>query len=102
MMILDPPKLAKKKSQVEGASRAYKDLNRMAMKKIKNGGIIATFSCSGGISLEKFKTILSWAAIDNNMEIQVLETLTASSDHPTRLAFPESEYLCGYILKVIK
>jgi 23S rRNA (cytosine1962-C5)-methyltransferase len=102
LIILDPPKLAKKKSQVEGASRAYKDLNRLAMKKIKDGGIIATFSCSGGVSAEKFKTILAWAAIDNNMEIQVLETLTAASDHPSRLAFPESEYLCGYIIQVIK
>ncbi|MGD1823346.1 MAG: class I SAM-dependent rRNA methyltransferase [Pleomorphochaeta sp.] len=102
VMVLDPPKLAKKKSQVEGASRAYKDLNRVAMKKIKNGGIIATFSCSSAISPEMFKTILSWAAIDNNYEIQVLESLNAASDHPIRLSFPESEYLCGYIIKVIK
>ncbi len=102
VMILDPPKLAKKKSQVDGASRAYKDLNRVAMKKIKDGGIIATFSCSSAISPEHFKTILSWAAIDNNYEIQVLETLNAASDHPQRLAFPESEYLCGYIIRVIK
>ncbi len=102
VMILDPPKLAKKKSQIDGAARAYKDLNRVAMKKIKDGGIITTFSCSSAISPEKFKTILSWAAIDNNYEIQVLECLNAASDHPIRLAFPESEYLCGYIIKVIK
>lgn len=102
VMILDPPKLAKKKSHVEGASRAYKDLNRVAMKKIKDGGIIASFSCSSGITPEKFKTILSWAAIDNEYEIQVLECLNASSDHPIRLSFPESEYLCGYIIKIIK
>lgn len=102
LMILDPPKLAKRKSQIDNASRAYKDLNRLAMEKIKNNGIIVTFSCSGGISLETFKTILSWAAIDNNIEIQILETLTASADHPSRISFPESDYLCGYIIKVIK
>lgn len=102
LMILDPPKLAKKKSQVESASRAYKDLNRLAMEKIKDGGIIATFSCSGGVDLAKLRTILAWAAMDSNVEIQILETLTAGRDHPVRLSFPESEYLCGYILKVIK
>lgn len=102
VMILDPPKLAKKKSQVETASRAYKDMNRLAMSKIKDGGIIATFSCSGGVDLTYLRTILAWAAMDSNVEIQILETLTAGADHPVRLSFPESDYLCGYIIKVIK
>ncbi|MGD1817103.1 MAG: class I SAM-dependent rRNA methyltransferase [Pleomorphochaeta sp.] len=102
LMILDPPKLAKKRSQVDNASRAYKDLNRMAMKKIKDNGIIASFSCSSAIDLETFRTILSWAAIDNNYEIQILETLSAASDHPVRISFPESNYLCGFIFRVIK
>jgi 23S rRNA (cytosine1962-C5)-methyltransferase len=102
LMVLDPPKLAKKRSQVDNASRAYKDLNRMAMKKIKNNGIIASFSCSSAIDLETFRTILSWAAIDNNYEIQILETLSAASDHPVRISFPESNYLCGFIFRVIK
>ncbi|MGH4037133.1 MAG: class I SAM-dependent rRNA methyltransferase [Sphaerochaeta sp.] len=102
VMILDPPKLAMKKSQVETASRAYKDMNRLAMEKIKDGGIIATFSCSGGVDLALLRTILAWSSMDSKVEIQILETLTAPSDHPVRLSFPESEYLCGYIIKVIK
>lgn len=102
VIILDPPKLAQTKGKLEGAIRAYKDLNRVAMLKIKNGGIIATFSCSGALSRENFSLLLSWASSDSNTEIQVLETLSAGSDHPVRLSFPESQYLKGFILRVIK
>ena len=102
MMILDPPKLAKTKSSLENAMKAYKDLNRVAMMKIRNGGIIATFSCSGAMTREDFRLMLSWAASDANAEIQILRTLSAGEDHPVRLSFPESEYLKGYIIRVIK
>ncbi len=102
LMVLDPPKLAKTKSQAESASKAYKDLNRLAMLKIKNGGIIATFSCSGAIDRETFRMILAWAAQDAHVEVQILETLGAGEDHPIRISFPESEYLKGFILRVIK
>ncbi len=102
LMILDPPKLAQTKAQAENAQKAYKDLNRLAMQKIKNGGVIATFSCSSAISLEQFRMILAWSAKDANVEIQILQTLGQSSDHPIRLSFPESEYLTGYLLRVIR
>ncbi len=100
LIILDPPKLAKTKSDAENAMKAYKDLNRTAMERIRNGGIIATFSCSGAISREDFRKMLSWAASDAKAEIQILRTLSAGEDHPVRLSFPESEYLKGYILRV--
>ena len=102
LMILDPPKLAKTKNKLENAQKAYKDLNRVAMMKIKDGGIIATFSCSGAMTREIFKLTLAWAAADAGVEVQILETLSAGEDHPIRLSFPESEYLKGYILRVIK
>ena len=102
LMILDPPKLAKTKGQLENAQKAYKDLNRVAMTKIKNGGIIFTFSCSGAMTRENFKLTLAWAAADAGVEIQILRTLSAGEDHPIRLSFPESEYLKGYVIKVIK
>ena len=102
LMILDPPKLAQTKSKLENALKAYKDLNMIAMKKIKKDGIIATFSCSGALSREQFKTTLAWAASDLGYEIQILETLSAGSDHPIRLSQPESEYLKGFIIRVIK
>ena len=102
MMILDPPKLAKTKSSLENAMKAYKDLNRVAMMKIRNGGIIATFSCSGAMTREDFRMMLAWAAADAGAEIQILRTLSAGEDHPVRLSFPESEYLKGYIIRVIR
>ncbi len=102
VIILDPPKLAQTKGQVEKASKAYKDLNRLAMEKIKNGGIIATFSCSGAITREQLRMILAWAAMDAHVELQVLQQLGQGEDHPIRLSFPESEYLKGFIVRVIK
>lgn len=102
LMILDPPKLAQTKGQADKAAKAYKDLNRLAMEKIKNGGIIATFSCSGAISGEMLRTILAWSAQDAGVEIQILWTLGQAEDHPIRLSFPESEYLTGYLIRVIR
>ena len=100
LIILDPPKLARTKAQVEGALRAYKDLNRLAIEKIASGGIIATFSCSSAVSREHLRTVIAWAAKDAGREVQILETLGQGQDHPVRLSFPESEYLKGFILTV--
>ncbi len=102
VIILDPPKLAQTKSKLDNAIKAYKDLNRIAMMKIKNNGIIITFSCSAALTRENFLLLLSWASSDIKCEIQVLETLSAGADHPVRLSFPESQYLKGFVLRVIK
>lgn len=102
VIILDPPKLAQTKSRLENAVKAYKDLNRVAMTKIKSDGIIITFSCSGALTRENFLLLLSWAAFDAGCEVQVLETLSAPPDHPVRISFPESQYLKGFVLRVIK
>ncbi|NBK22795.1 MAG: class I SAM-dependent rRNA methyltransferase [Spirochaetia bacterium] len=102
VIILDPPKLAQTKAQAEKAAKAYKDLNRLAMEKIKNGGIIATFSCSGAISADMLRTILAWSAQDAGVEVQILRTLGQAEDHPIRLSFPESEYLNGFLIRVIR
>lgn len=102
LIVLDPPKLAKTKGALENAMKAYKDLNRVAMEKIKNGGILITFSCSGALSREDFKTVLSWSAKDARVEAEILRTLSQGEDHPIRLSFPESEYLKGYVLRIIK
>ena len=102
LIVLDPPKLAKTKGALENAMKAYKDLNRVAMEKIKNGGILITFSCSGALSREDFKTVLSWSAKDARVEAEILRTLSQGEDHPIRLSFPESEYLKGYVLSIIK
>ena len=102
VMILDPPKLAQTIKSLESAKKAYKDLNRLAMEKIRNGGILMTCSCSGSLKREDFRTVLAWSAKDAGAEVQILETLGQGTDHPVRMSFPESEYLKAYILRVIK
>ena len=100
LVVLDPPKLATSRSAIEGAMRAYKDLNLQAMKLLAPGGILATFSCSGRVSREQFQMTIAWAAQDAGRDALILETLTQSYDHPIRLSFPESEYLKGFILHI--
>lgn len=102
VIVLDPPKLAKTSKGLEEAKKGYKDLNRVAMEKIQDGGILVTCSCSGALTREDFRTVISWAAKDAKVEVQILETLGQSEDHPIRLAFPESEYLKVFILRVLK
>ncbi len=100
MIILDPPKLAPTKAHVEKAMRAYKDLNLQGLKLVKKGGILATFSCSGGLSLQDLKMICAWSALDAHRNVTVLEVLSQPPDHPVSLRYPESEYLKGLILRV--
>lgn len=102
MIILDPPKLAPKKSREKEALAGYKDLNLLAMKKIRSGGILATFSCSGALSRQDFTTAVSYAAADLGVDVQVLDFLSAGADHPVRLSLPETEYLKGLVLRVVK
>ena len=102
VIILDPPKLAQTIKALDNAKKAYKDLNRMAMEKIKNNGILVTCSCSGALTREDFRTVLAWSAKDAKVEVQVLETLGQAQDHPIRLSFPESEYLKVFVLRIIK
>ncbi len=102
VIILDPPKLAKTVKSLEDAKKGYKDLNRLAMSKIKNNGVLVTCSCSGALSREEFRTVLAWSAKDSKVEVQILETLGQGCDHPIRLSFPESEYLKVFILRVIR
>lgn len=102
VIILDPPKLASTKSALDKAKRAYKDLNRIAMEKIRDGGILVTCSCSGALTAEDFKVVLGWAAKDAGVQAQIIKTLSQASDHPILVSFPESEYLKVFILKIIK
>ncbi len=101
LVILDPPKLAPNRAAVEGALRGYKDLNLSAMTILGKNGCLATFSCSGRVTREQFRTAVTWAARDAGREVQILETFSQSVDHPVRLSFPESEYLKGYLLRMV-
>lgn len=100
MVILDPPKFAQTRTQLEKAERAYKDVNLIAMKLLKPGGILATFSCSGAVAGDAFLRFVSWAALDAERNVQVLERLAQPADHPISPTFPESEYLKGLVCRV--
>jgi 23S rRNA (cytosine1962-C5)-methyltransferase len=94
-IVLDPPKFAPTAAHAERAARAYKDINRLALKLLAPGGLLLTFSCSGGIGAELFHKIVAGAAIDAGVDGAILARLEGAPDHPTTLAFPEGEYLKG-------
>lgn len=100
LVILDPPKFANSQRDVNRASRGYKDLNWLALRLIKPGGLLATFSCSGRISADLFQKILFSAAVDAGRDVQIIEPLNQASDHPILLTFPESAYLKGVLCRV--
>jgi len=100
MIILDPPKFAPTTAQVRSASRGYKDINLLAFKLLNPGGILATFSCSGGVDRLLFQKIIAGAALDANIDAKILEQLSQGADHPIALNFPEGVYLKGLICQV--
>ncbi len=94
-IVLDPPKFAPTASHAERAARAYKDINRLALMLLRPGGLLLTFSCSGGIGAELFHKIVAGAAMDAGVDGAILARLEGAPDHPTTLMFPEGEYLKG-------
>ncbi|MBK7631675.1 MAG: class I SAM-dependent rRNA methyltransferase [Ignavibacteriales bacterium] len=100
VIILDPPKFAESVSQVEKASRGYKDINLLALKLLKKNGTLFTFSCSGHIVSELFNKIIADAAADSGREVHILKYLTQSPDHTMLTSFPEGLYLKGIVCKV--
>ncbi len=97
MVILDPPKFAPTSAQVEKASRGYKDINLLALKLLRPGGLLVTFSCSGGVDAGLFQKIVASAALDAGVEAQIVRHLAQAGDHPIALNFPEGAYLKGLI-----
>lgn len=101
VIVLDPPKFASSSSQLEGALRGYKDINLLALKLLKPGGILMTFSCSGHITNDLFHKMFAGAAIDSKKYVKILKYLSQSPDHPILMNFPESNYLKG-ILSIVE
>ena len=101
IIVLDPPKYAPSRSALDRASRAYKDLNRLAMLLLNDGGLLATYSCSGAMNMETFKQVLAWAALDAGKQVQFIYQFCQPEDHPVRASFPEGEYLKGLLCRVV-
>jgi 23S rRNA (cytosine1962-C5)-methyltransferase len=100
LIVLDPPKFAESASQIQKASRGYKDINLLAIKLLNPGGVLFTFSCSGHIAPELFQKIVADAALDSGKEVKIIKQLTQSADHPVSLNFPEGRYLKGLVCYV--
>ena len=99
LIVLDPPKFAPTPASVERAARAYKDINLLGFKLLRQGGRLYTFSCSGGVSADLFQKIVAGAATDAGVEARIEARLCAAPDHPVLLSFPEGEYLKGLVLQ---
>ena len=97
-IVLDPPKFAPSAAHAERAARAYKDINRLAFLLLEPGGVLFTFSCSGGISPDLFHKIVAGAGLDAGIDGGVYARLGAAPDHPMTVTFPEGEYLKGLVV----
>lgn len=99
LIVLDPPKFAPSAAHADRAARAYKDINLLGFRLLNPGGLLMTYSCSGGIGPELFQKIVAGAAQDAGRQAQIVERLQAAPDHPVALNFPEGEYLKGLLVQ---
>ncbi|MBX9872928.1 MAG: class I SAM-dependent methyltransferase [Burkholderiaceae bacterium] len=97
-IVLDPPKFAPTVAHAERAARAYKDINRLAFKILEPGGVLFTYSCSGGISADLFHKIVASAGTDAGVDGYIHERMGGAPDHPMTIVFPEGEYLKGLVI----
>ena len=97
-IVLDPPKFAPTAAHAERAARAYKDINRLGLMLLAPGGILFTFSCSGGVGPELFHKIVAGAGLDANVDGFIVDRVGATPDHPQTICFPEGEYLKGLLI----
>ncbi|MGB9897421.1 class I SAM-dependent rRNA methyltransferase, partial [Thermanaerothrix sp.] len=100
LIILDPPKFAPATAQIARAARGYKDINWLAFRLLRPGGLLVTFSCSGGVTPELFQKIVADAALDAGVEGRILMRLYQAPDHPVALNFPEGLYLKGLVVEI--
>jgi 23S rRNA (cytosine1962-C5)-methyltransferase len=101
-MVCDPPAFAKSRGDVDRAARGYKDVNLFALRMIKPGGLLMTFSCSGHMPLDLFQKVIFAAALDAGRRVSFVRRLTAGIDHPVSIYAPEGEYLKGFLLEVLE
>lgn len=100
IIILDPPAFAKHQKAKHNAVQGYRRLNESAIRKIKTGGLIFTFSCSQAVDRPLFESTIMAAAIDAGRKVRILHHLSQPADHPTNIFHPEGQYLKGVVLQV--
>lgn len=100
LIILDPPAFAKHKDALRNALKGYTRLNARAFEKIREGGVLFTFSCSQAVSKDQFRTAVFTAAAMSGRSVRILHQLHQPADHPVNIYHPEGEYLKGLVLYV--
>ena len=100
LMILDPPAFAKHRAALHNALKGYTRLNVKGFERIKNGGILFTFSCSQVVTKEQFRNAVFTAAAQAGRKVRILHQLHQPADHPINIYPPEGEYLKGLVLYV--
>ena len=100
LIILDPPAFAKNHKSLHRGLQGYKFINYEAMTKIKEGGLLFTFSCSQAVDKAQFQSIVMAAAIEAGRKAQIIFQLDQPDDHPVNIYHPEGAYLKGLVLKI--
>lgn len=100
VVILDPPAFAKSQNSVKNATKGYREINLRAMKLVKDGGFLATCSCSHFMTYELFTKTIGQAAKNVHKRLRQVEFRTQAPDHPILWAADESYYLKFYIFQV--
>ncbi|MBO5699131.1 MAG: class I SAM-dependent rRNA methyltransferase [Bacteroidaceae bacterium] len=100
VVILDPPAFAKHKHALHNALKGYTRLNKIAISKIKKGGIIFTFSCSQAVNKDQFRLAVFSAAAQCGRHVRIIHQLHQPADHPVNIYHPEGEYLKGLVIQV--
>lgn len=100
LIVLDPPKWARGRSEVEAALEKYRDLNFLALKSLAQGGLLVTCSCSGAVSLGRFQATVAEAAARARCDARILYTGGAGPDHPAALECVETQYLKWLVLEI--
>jgi 23S rRNA (cytosine1962-C5)-methyltransferase len=96
LVVCDPPPLATRRAHLEAGARAYKDLNRLALRRVEPGGFFFTFSCSAAVDAKLFRQVLFAAAVEAGVDLGLLAPLAAAPDHPVAVTHPQGEYLKGW------
>lgn len=98
---LDPPKLAPNKRDLDKALRAYKDIILHGLKLTKKGGFLAIYSCSGAVTSSDLRMALAYAVKDAGVKATITHQLHQSSCHPISVSVPETEYLKGFLIRIL-
>jgi 23S rRNA (cytosine1962-C5)-methyltransferase len=101
LVVLDPPPFTRRRTTVDAALRGYKEINLRALRCLRAGGLLATFSCSHHVSAALFEEVCRAAAEDSRRPVRVAAHFSQARDHPVLLTVPETRYLTGLFLEVL-